>query len=256
MKGSDGSLIDKDYLFEADVDGFIRSALDQSAMNEQVIVMGDSVIECMFVDHGERMTDHAELELRSLGFSTAVRNGGVTGATSLHILNAIINKIAPIKPRLVVLASGIMDQDCMLDPDSFWTTHPYLTPIRFDPPIPQPEPALLPDLQMGDRLGILKIIKAACENLGLPLAVATTAHRGNDAYTAARMPWIENYTARRRAVNAQTREFALSAGLRLIDVEQEFSETHGIFYDQFHLNANGAAEVGSFFGREIADILS
>jgi hypothetical protein len=255
INGSDGSLADKEYLLQADADGFIRSGLDQAVMGEQVIVLGDSVIECMFVDHGQRLTDNAELELRSLGFSTAVRNGGVTGATSLHILCTIISKVVPMKPRLVVLASGIMDQDCMLNPESFWTAHPYLTPLRIEPPVAQPEPNYLTDLQMDHRLAILKTIKTSCAEFGLPLAIATLAHRGNDDYMTAKMPWVERYTARRLAVNSQTREFAISFGLPLIDMEKEFAETTGIFYDQFHLNPQGAIEVGRSLGMALAKIL-
>lgn len=251
VKGSDGSLAHKDYLVEADENGFIKSALPQDDMREQVIILGDSVIECMYVDHGSRLTDQAERFLRQDGLSVAVRNGGVTGATSLHILNSILNKIVPLRPSLLIVASGIMDQDCMLNPDSFWNKQPYFTPIKTYPDQHVEEQPHLAELQMPDRRRILRLIKATCEEFAIRLAVATVAHRGNDAYAVARMPWFQNYQDRRRKVNAQTREFAITEGVPLIDMESEFSGAVSIFYDQFHLNPNGTEVVGRFLANEI-----
>jgi len=254
IEDSDGSLTDQGYLIEADADGFISSALPQNEMKEQVIVLGDSVVECMFVEHGRRLTDHAEMFLNDAGLSVAVRNGGVSGATSLHMLNAIINKIVPLRPKLIIVASGIMDQNCMKDPDGFWTRHPYFTPVLTQPSEPYEEVPDLPELQMADRLRILRLIKLSCAEFGLPLAIATVPHRGNDAYATERGASFLFSQERRRLVNAQTRDFAAASGLPLIDMEAEFRETAGIFYDHFHLNSEGAVVVGRYLADEIRRI--
>lgn len=256
VKDSDGTLGDRDYLMESDANGFIRSAMPQDEMSEQVIVLGDSVIECMFVDHGQRLTDHAEKALNSLGMSVAVRNGGVTGANSLHILNLIINKIVPLKPKLLVIGGGVMDQDCMQHPDSYWNQHPYLATIRTEPTPEGYEKENLPSLQFTDRLHILRLIKTVCSEFGIPLAFATFPHRGIDAYAIERMSWFKDYQDRRRQVNAQTREFALTENLPLIDMEREFSGAVSIFYDQFHLNSKGTEVAGLYLAGEIMRVLS
>lgn len=254
IKDSDGSLADKDYMLEADADGFLRSSLPQGEMNEQIIVLGDSVVECAFVDHGQRLTDQAEMVLNNAGLSVSVRNGGVSGATSLHILNSIINKIVPMRPKLLIVATGVLDQNCMLQPDSFWMKVPYYTPVITDPVQEYTEVPDTPDLDLSDRHKILRLIKATCHIFSIPLVLATLPHRGHDAYTMERMAWFPEKQNRRKRVNAQTREFALMANLPLIDMEMQFAGAADIFYDQFHFNSKGAEVVGQYLANEIRRI--
>jgi hypothetical protein len=126
------------FRFRTDENGFISSGFETNPEDPAIVVLGDSVVECMFLHEGSRLTDKTELALRSRGAGFRVLNGGTTGSSTLHLLNSLVTKVLPLRPSAVVMMSGIMDLDCVTDAASFWTTNPYLTPLKLEPPPTEP----------------------------------------------------------------------------------------------------------------------
>lgn len=256
IERSDASLGEQSVRLRTDGDGFIASGLDDSDARGDIVVLGDSVVECMYLHEGQRLTDRCQAALRERGRRLRVRNGGMSGATSLHALMAILAKVVPLRPRAVVVLNGVIDIDAGLKPRGFWSRDAYLDPLKWetDPAPPPPAEASVP-LDLSQRAPLLELIGAACDRFGLALAFATFPHRGLDAYALERGAWFEGLRELRRAVNADTRAHCAAAGRPCIDLEARFEGRADLFYDQFHLNHAGAAIVGAALADGLADWL-
>lgn len=245
IAGSDGTLEPGPFVFETDADGFIRSGADQGA-DRPVVVIGDSVVECLFSREGERMTDHAE---RIAG--VPVLNGGVSGMTTLHALHVLTAKVLPLRPALVVLMNGILDANTSRDPRGFWTDDKRLAPVqvhglegpmrKFDGP-----------QDAGQRLPIIEAMALLCDRFKVPFALATIPMRGQDDHAAKMGAPYRKVAADMDLINGITRDAAALTGARLIDLDGQFRGRSDPFYDAYHLNARGMAEVGGWFGTQIA----
>ena len=105
-----GALVNKPYLVETDAQGFIKGSGSPDQAEYSVVVLGDSVVESLFLDPNERFCAQLEVILRNeYGIDVIVRNGGYSGATTLHAFNTFLNKVVPMKPSVVILMSGIVD---------------------------------------------------------------------------------------------------------------------------------------------------
>lgn len=255
----DGSLLKQMYNFRTDKDGFIITGNDRiDPSSRPIVILGDSVVENMYVREDRRMCSVLERELISSGHSLRILNAGMSGATTLHLLNMFLNKIVPLRPKIVILMSGIFDVTAALNIDSFWASNKYLTPIRSqheesDDFTSNQLPA--PDWDTRERL--LRAFVATSAALGVPLYLATTGHRTcYDAFAMRTSANVEsNFTVQRDwrlQSNTITKTIAAETGSLLIDVEDLLYDRSDVFYDYFHLNEFGSKLVGE----KLADILS
>lgn len=253
---SDPSLGTQAVRFRVDSDGFIASGLDEREASADIVVLGDSVVECMYLHEGQRLTDRCQAGLHARGHRLRVRNGGMSGSTSLHLLTMILAKIVPLKPRAVVILNGVIDIDAALKPTGFWSQDAYINPLKWEgegSAAPAESPVAL---DLSQRTALLELIGAACDRFGLALAFATFPHRGLDAYARERGAWFQGLRELRCAVNAGTREYCASAGRTCIDLEARFEGRADLFYDHFHLNHAGAGIVGDALAEALAQWLS
>jgi hypothetical protein len=212
---SDPTLSKRSYRLRTDDNGFIRTGRDIPMDSDSILVLGDSVVETMFVDESRRMCSVLE-RLINANRTDPVRvlNAGMTGSTTLHLLNLFINKGLPLMPSAVVLMSGIMDLDTSLRPAGFWTDVLRLTPIvrcpeAADPPRPDP---ILQEANFASR-------------------GPTPTDNCSDGFC--------------------TREACRIAAVPLIDLEQRLANRADIFYDEFHLNELGSEIVAHHIQEEL-----
>src|SRR3954451_12740314 len=84
---ADHSLLRYDHRVRTDDHGFIVSGGNVSPGSPRVLVLGDSVLENLFVDASKRMCARLEAIFASRGgHPVQVLNSGMTGATTLHLL--------------------------------------------------------------------------------------------------------------------------------------------------------------------------
>lgn len=255
LTGSDGTLLPGPFKVRTDENGFIRGKVEIGS-DQKIVVLGDSVVENKFVQEGGRFTECAEARLALLGRETKVLNGGVSGASMLHILISTLTKVIPLRPEMIVVMTGVMDIDCAIDSESFWTSNPYLTPFVYGARQADPVYKASVPPNFADRGRLLGLVSQACSAFGIKLAVATIPHRGNDDYAAKRGDWFKRLSDLRQQVNESTRQHARVHGTYLIDLEREFSGRSDLFYDQFHFNDNGSALVGSAFADRLLPALN
>jgi GDSL-like Lipase/Acylhydrolase family len=256
---SDPTLSKRSYRLRTDDNGFIRTGRDIPMDSDSILVLGDSVVETMFVDESRRMCSVLE-RLINANRTDPVRvlNAGMTGSTTLHLLNLFINKGLPLMPSAVVLMSGIMDLDTSLRPAGFWTDVLRLTPIvrcpeAADPPRPDP---ILQEANFASRGRLLRTIAATAAIHEIPLVMATVPHRASfeDDYVRRRYKSEESFmraVALRQHMNVCTREACRIAAVPLIDLEQRLANRADIFYDEFHLNELGSEIVAHHIQEEL-----
>ncbi|WP_461357404.1 glycosyltransferase family 25 protein [Bradyrhizobium sp. USDA 4454] len=229
------SLVRKPYLLETDALGFIRGTSSPATAAQTVIVLGDSVVEGMYLDPDDRLCAKLETILRSeSAVDVVVRNGGYSGATTLHMLNLFLNKIIPLKPDVVILMTGIVDVDVANLEASFWSRDCWLEPIvDLNATNSWRDQNLLIAPSVVDRRRLLDLFSLAARSFGIELWFATIPHlRGEGIDPAA--------TRSRALVNETTRAAARAEEHVLCDLEAHFACRTDIFQDAFHLNPVGA----------------
>lgn len=214
----------------------LRGALGEAA--HSVIVLGDSVVECMYLDPDDRFCAKLETILRGEhGLDVAVRNGGYSGATTLHMLNVFLNKVIPLKPELVILMTGMIDADVVSLPASFWSQdcwpEPFVELSEKDAWCDDSRPRAA---SSADRRRLLDLFSAAARAFGIELWFATIPHRHGDEVDPAK-------TQARLSTNEVTRAAARAGAQTLCDLEVELAERSDIFQDDFHLNRGGSEAV-------------
>ncbi|WP_338699206.1 glycosyltransferase [Bradyrhizobium sp. 26S5] len=233
-----GALVQKPYILETDALGFIRGSQSPATAARTVIVLGDSVVEGMYLDPDDRFCAKLETILRNeSALDVIVRNGGYSGATTLHMLNLFLNKIMPLKPDLVILMTGIVDVDVASLEASFWSRDCWLEPIvDLNTSNSWRDRNLLPTPKFDDRRRLLDLFSLAARSFGIELWFATIPHLQGEGVD----PTV---TRTRISINETTRVAARAGGHTLCDLEAKLASRADIYQDAFHLNSVGAEVV-------------
>jgi hypothetical protein len=253
MTTRDASLEQKPYVMDVDADGFIQSLRPGDATN-QIVFLGDSVLECLFLDPDRRFCSILQDRLTDIyGLPVRILNGGYSGATILHSLNVFLNKVIPLQPRAVVLMSGVVDVEVANKPASFWSRDCWFEPV-IDTEVPNSarDTGNTGRHDFADRSRMLKIMATAADQFGIPLWLATVPHRQvyQGEFVERMYPDRAVFDAevqQRVCMNRITRDFAMAESRPFFDLEGLLADRSEIFYDMFHLNQLG--------GRVVADSL-
>jgi hypothetical protein len=252
LAACDGSLWKEQYRFRTDINGFISTGRGTPESTRPLLVLGGSVVENMYVHEGRRMCDILEDCLLNNGYNLRVLNGGVSGATMLHLLNSFLNKGLPLKPAGIVLFSSINDITAALDEVSFWSDQEYITPLMNSGcQTHTSDRKNLESCDFSERWRLLEVFQMAAAVHNIPLWLTTLAHRmdATDPYLVGRYAIQEGREKAinlRKELNQQTRRFSIENAVGLIDLEREFYERSDIMYDEFHLNELGSSIVAHY----------
>lgn len=246
----DSSLLEQPYKIKTDENGFILPEPPSKPNSPTVIFLGDSVLEGMFSLPEDRLCSRLQdILAKEKGVDVAVLNGGYSGATILHLFNTFVNKIIPLRPRAVVLMTGMVDFDVALAKASFWSRDCWVEPIieinkdnQWRDLDKRSEPSF------EDQSRLMAMFSAASRIFEVPVWYATLPHRQvfAGAYIEKAFKSREAFddeVGRRRGVNDVTRRTALRDGVPLFDLEWELANRTDIFYDMFHLNPVGGEAV-------------
>lgn len=125
------SLAKEKFVFEMDENGFIKPSKIHNDPDYQLVFLGGSTTECMYVNDKKRFPYLAGrlVEERS-GKKINSFNGGVSGNHSLHSINILINKVVPMKPDMVFLLHNVNDLNILLYEGSYWNSNPTRSPVQ------------------------------------------------------------------------------------------------------------------------------
>ncbi|MBV9862395.1 MAG: tetratricopeptide repeat protein [Alphaproteobacteria bacterium] len=268
LQVTDGSIAKRKYRIRTDADGFIRTG-DNRPTGRSILFLGDSLIENTFVEEDRRICAVLETLLRQDGRDLRILNGGKSGATTLDLINLLLNKGVPLKPAAILLLSGAIDVAACERKGTYWNGSEHHSAVRhFNERVAaEPEDAeQLLDLQ--NRFRLLQILADVAGRFGIPLWICTMARRSKyDEWAAARYGSFELFRAnadRIEAVNEVTRKFAEHERQHLIDLERLLDGRDEGLYDLLHPNEAGSRAIAEiicqrlseFFAAELSDDIS
>ncbi|GGZ77658.1 hypothetical protein GCM10007161_06080 [Ignatzschineria indica] len=109
----------KYYYFHTDEDGFIFNKIN-NAYDRDLILIGGSSIENLFVDADKRILKYLEDFLIDLKLDYNIKNAGTSGASLLHITNIILNKIVNKKNPVIFLFIPSNDSSILNLHNTYW----------------------------------------------------------------------------------------------------------------------------------------
>jgi len=108
------SLEQKNYRLRTDSNGFIIPSGSASKASTTILFLGGSTTECMYVDEDKRFPYLVATKLSNPLQEVRTLNGGVSGNTSVHSMNTLLNKGLASKPNIVVMMHNINDLAILL----------------------------------------------------------------------------------------------------------------------------------------------
>jgi lysophospholipase L1-like esterase len=250
LASCNASLVKQPYKLATDENGFILPEPVSKPGSPAVIFLGDSVVENKYAHPETRVCSRLQDILgNEEGVHVAVLNAGYSGATVLHSFNTFMNKIIPLRPAAVVLMTGICDAYVSVVKDSFWCRDCWMEPIiDLGQTKPDRDPDQRSDRSFDDQRRLMTMFAVAGRIFDVSVWYATVPHR-----QVFEGEWVRkvfksrddfNHAASaREAVNDVTRRVAIEEGVPLFDVEADLAHRTDIFYDMFHLNADGGDAV-------------
>lgn len=230
----------RDYRIRTEGNGFILSGDFRSP--RKLVGLGDSIMECMFVEEGCRVCARIEAEL---DFSVQVLNGGCSGATSLHILNTIANKVVPLRPAGIFVMTGIMDVEAMCLANGFWTNDVHMKPIFDASDHNGGRDTDFVEMNVTQRLQLTNCIIDFCRNFGIPVCFISTPHlQRYDGYYVTHAYSEERYgdlTRKRGQANYSISQLCLAKSVPFYDVQMAFADRPDLFHDDKHMNEKGTS---------------
>ncbi|HUT03128.1 MAG TPA: SGNH/GDSL hydrolase family protein [bacterium] len=119
------TLVQKQYILRTDDDGFIMPSKRHDHPDLTLVFLGGSTTECVYVNEEMRFPYLAGHVLEEkTGKKVNSYNGGVSGNNSMHSINALINKVVPLKPQIVVIEHNINDLGILLYEGTYWNDNP------------------------------------------------------------------------------------------------------------------------------------
>ena len=115
------NLEQKVYKMETDRDGFIMPSRVHEEPDLEIVFLGGSTTECMFVDEEKRFVSLAGRLLRKAYGRVNTYNGGKAGNNTLHSVNNLMNKVIPMEPDAVVMMHNVNDLSPLMFGETNWT---------------------------------------------------------------------------------------------------------------------------------------
>ncbi|MGH1590371.1 SGNH/GDSL hydrolase family protein [Methylobacterium phyllosphaerae] len=245
MDQVNNSFVRKEFVINTDQNGFIKPHADCGECRNNLVVLGDSVVESMYMDESLRMCSALDRKINYISQDELrVLNAGYSGSTLLHMFNILLNKILPLRPTAILVMAGIVDVDAVARKASFWSKDKWLEPIislDSDNPFRDNDNADEPRFQ--HRYAILALIHKLSLEFALPIYFATVPHlqiyEGEWVSSRITKEEFRNIANSRRLINNTTRKFCIKNDITLFDLELALMDRNDIFYDYFHFNELG-----------------
>jgi lysophospholipase L1-like esterase len=111
----------KKYVFRTDKNGFVEPSKIHEHSDLNIFFLGGSTTECETVDELNRFPYLVgRLLEKSTGKKINSYNAGKSGNSSIHSINNLLNKIAPLHPHIVVRMENINDLSTLLYEATYW----------------------------------------------------------------------------------------------------------------------------------------
>lgn len=217
-------------LLKTDENGYITFKDFENAPNK-IYFLGDSYVENSFVTNGKRLTDIVNLIVHNYHTDWCVFNCGVSNSSILHLFNILINKIHPGKQDCILLFPGSITRDVYHMENCLWVDSAYgpLTDYEWQ--------VKWASNFTDDFFWINKILRfyiAASRIYEFKLIIGLTpCYDGSKAMLD---------------FNKQVSALCVANNINFIDLPAMLEDNSHLFYDQLHLNVDGALFYGIKIG--------
>ena len=121
----------KKYPLKVDRDGFIMPSRKYARPDLSLVFLGGSTTECLFVDEESRFPYLAGVILEEkTGKKINSYNSARSGNNSLNAIDILVNKVIPLKPRVVVFMENINDLSTLLYEGTYWNKNSSRSPVE------------------------------------------------------------------------------------------------------------------------------
>jgi hypothetical protein len=132
--GPPESLAKKEWLFRTDENGFIYPSKIHDHPDISIVFIGGSTTECRFMEEQGRFPFlTGRLIEQKIGKKCNAYNQGVSGNSTMHSNDLLLNKIVPMKPDIIVLMEDINDAITLMYEGTYWNDNPSRSLIVVNP---------------------------------------------------------------------------------------------------------------------------
>jgi len=266
----------KKYIFRTDENGFVEPSKIHENSDLNIFFLGGSTTECEMVEENSRFP---YLVGRILEEKTGKKinsyNGGKSGNNSIHSINNLINKVAPLNPNIVVRMDNINDLSTLLYEATYWNKNRSRSNLgcfskknsnlrNFDnewtesPFRDQISSVAHQEIIKAEYRKILTIFVAVTKAIGAKPVLMTQANRliyDLELQIKKNDPEF-NATYRKLYVDFQNiaRQVAKENNILLIDLEREVPMEVTYFYDTVHLTNEGSKLVAKIISEKLQNL--
>lgn len=239
---ADKSLGSGPFRTRTDTDGFLVTGNPVVEGAEPIVFLGDSFVESLYAAEDERFVAVLEREMRIAGKSVRCLNGGYSGATTLQLLNVLINKVFPIVGTggRVVFFVPQSDANIIGLSSTYWNASKRNTTIV---PGREPTAKTMPSGFEATCM-ILRLVVSACKYMGMQLVLAVSPYRVSDFHSDALIRKLYSSEDRykrsqslRKSLVEAVVDVANETGTPLLDIRMQGDSFY--FYDELHLTDLG-----------------
>ncbi len=265
------------YVFRTDENGFVKPSKIYENADVNIFFLGGSTTECETVDElyrfpylvGRFLEEKTHKKINSY-------NAGKSGNNTIHSINNLLNKIAPLTPQIVVRMDNINDLSTLLYEATYWNHNKGRSNLAcFSKKISElrnlrnewdesPYVAMFSDHAHQERIKaehykILKLFVAITRALGAEPVLMTQVNRiENDPnFSTGRGEAEFNDVYRRlyKEFHEVTRQLARDEKVMLIDLAKKVEGSEKYIYDSVHLNNEGSKLVAQIIARELQPLV-
>ena len=115
------NLIAQEYPFRVDNNGFILPHNSHENPDHEIVFLGGSSTECMYVTENNRFPYLAgQLIEEKTNKLVNSYNSGASGNNMVHSMDILLNKIIPMKPDIVVIMETVNDYTILAYDHTYW----------------------------------------------------------------------------------------------------------------------------------------
>lgn len=266
------------YFFRTDSDGFVEPSKIHENPDLNIFFIGGSTTECEMVKESERFPYLTGRILeKKTGKKINSYNAGKSGNNSIHSINNLINKIAPLNPNIVVHMETINDLSTLLYEASYWNRNASRSNLacfnkkrsslrnfrnEWDN---SPFRDKILDEQHRTKIKeehrkILTLFIATTKALGATPVLMTQANKivGNPHFEARKTSAEFNETYRKLYAEFQniTRRVAKENKVILIDLAKEIPAQDEYLYDSVHFSNEGSILAAKIISKKLQNHVS
>lgn len=263
----------KKYPFNVDENGFVKPSKIHENSDLNIFFLGGSTTECEYVDEPYRFPYLTGRILEEkTGKTINSYNVGKSGNNSIHSINSLLNKIAPLHPDIVVRMETINDLSTLLYEATYWNRNHSRSNLGcFDKNsaatrnfrnewATSPYRDMILDEEHQKQIKeeyrkVLTLFVVITKAVGAtPVLMTQTNRIENDPEFAVKSGDKKfNQTYRKLYSEFQeiTRQVAKENNIMLIDLSREIKGSEEYLYDSVHLNNEGSKVVSEFIADKL-----